>query len=98
MPLPLGLMRIEQPYRIHGRRTTIVLEETYWAALEQAAAELGRPLRDLVTEVASTVRGLSVGEPYSRALRVWVVDFFRQKLERAERHHSNAANAFPSAS
>jgi len=84
MPLPLGMMRIERQHRVRGRRTTIVLEAAYWEALEQAADELHRPVRDVVSEVCGAVRGTYQGEQFNQALRVWVVEFYRRKLEQVE--------------
>lgn len=81
------LSRIERQYIVHGRRTTIPLEAAYWDAVDGMANDLGRSVSEVITEACSQAKGRSGGrgEAFNRAIRVWAVQHFRRKLEKAER-------------
>lgn len=60
---------------IAGHRTSISLEDAFWTALKQVAAEQGRTAADLVADIDST-RGPS---GLSSAIRTYLLDYYRQR-------------------
>jgi predicted DNA-binding ribbon-helix-helix protein len=58
---------------IAGRRTTVRLEPVMWEALQDIAADQGRSVHDLVTEIAHTRTVPNL----TSAIRVFVVDYYR---------------------
>jgi predicted DNA-binding ribbon-helix-helix protein len=66
---------LKRSFAIKGHRTSISLEAPFWAALEQAAELEKSTLTGLVAEI-DTKRGEA---GLSSAVRVWVLDYFRQR-------------------
>ncbi len=60
---------------IAGHRTSISLEDAFWAALKQAAAEQDRTAADLVADI-DTRRGAA---GLSSAIRTYLLEYYRQR-------------------
>ena len=61
---------------VGARRTSLRLEPIMWEALADIAAERGREIHDLITEIS-----IQHEEPnLSAATRVYIVKFYRDKL------------------
>ena len=61
---------------IAGHRTSISLEQPFWSALAEIAAARGMSLSALVAEID---RGRPTRSNLSSAVRVFVLDWYRQK-------------------
>ena len=66
---------LKRSFAIKGHRTSISMEATFWEALQQAAALENSTLSALVAAIDSG-RG---DTGLSSAVRVWVLDYFRQR-------------------
>ena len=62
---------------IAGHKTSVSLEDAFWSALREIAATRKIPLSDLVSTIANE-RGL---HNLSSAIRLFVLDHFRNKAE-----------------
>ena len=60
---------IKRSLSLAGHRTSLSLEEEFWAEIDRAAAEDGRSLAGLIGEI-DTARG---EEPLASSVRVWVL-------------------------
>jgi predicted DNA-binding ribbon-helix-helix protein len=67
------LKPLKRSFTIAGHSTSISLEEPFWEALKEAAAERGQPVAALVEEIDAK-RG-SMG--LSSAVRVWLLEYYR---------------------
>ncbi len=63
---------------IAGHKTSVSLEDAFWAALKDIAAERGASVNDLVADIDSRRSG-----NLSSAIRVTVVDWLRARAGRA---------------
>ncbi len=63
---------------IAGHRTSLSLEDPFWIALQEIAAERERPLAALIQEIDKSRAGLNL----SAALRVFVLDYFKAAARR----------------
>jgi predicted DNA-binding ribbon-helix-helix protein len=68
----------KRSFSIKGHRTSISLEEPFWDALRDAAAEQKLTLAGLVAQIDDG-RGDDGG--LSTAVRIWVLDYFRRRAE-----------------
>jgi predicted DNA-binding ribbon-helix-helix protein len=75
MPRP-----VKRSFTIGGHRTSISVEAPFWDALRQAAAAERTSVASLVAAI-DRERGSS---GLSSAVRVWVLDFFRNPGSRPE--------------
>ena len=66
---------LKRSFTIAGHSTSISLEEPFWEALKEAAAERGQPVAALVQEIDAK-RG-SMG--LSSAVRVWLLEYYRSR-------------------
>jgi predicted DNA-binding ribbon-helix-helix protein len=73
MPRP-----VKRSFTIGGHRTSISIEAPFWEALRQAA-DLERTSVAALVAAIDRVRGSS---GLSSAVRVWVLDFFRNPRSR----------------
>jgi predicted DNA-binding ribbon-helix-helix protein len=64
---------VKRSLEIAGHRTSVSLEEDFWTALREIAAERSVPVRVLVTEIDSA-RG---DNNLSSAIRLFVLAYFR---------------------
>jgi predicted DNA-binding ribbon-helix-helix protein len=60
---------------LRGHRTSVSLEDEFWQALREIAAENNRPINSLVAEIDEE-RGLDIG--LASAIRLFVLAHFRQ--------------------
>ena len=56
---------------LRGHRTSVSLEDAFWRAFREIAAEDGRPINDLAAEI-DAARGPEVG--LASAIRVFVLE------------------------
>ena len=75
MPRP-----VKRSFTIKGHRTSISIEAPFWDALRQAADEQRTTVASLVAAIDKE-RGAS---GLSSAVRVWVLDFFRNPRTRTQ--------------
>ena len=62
---------VKRSLTLNGHRTSVSLEDAFWAAFRRFAAEEGRPLNALAAEIDAG-RAPDVG--LASAIRVWVLD------------------------
>jgi predicted DNA-binding ribbon-helix-helix protein len=67
---------VKRSFTIKGHRTSISVEAEFWDALQQAAAGRQESLAGLIAAIDAE-RGEDAG--LSSAVRVWVLDYFRQR-------------------
>jgi len=58
---------------VGGHRTSISLEQAFWEALQQAAAERGRTISQMVSDIDAARSG-----NLSSAIRVWILERTRE--------------------
>src|SRR6266550_8807739 len=63
---------------IGSHRTSVRLEPTMWAALNDIAAERGKTVHDVVLEINRGRKGISL----TAAIRVYIVEHYREALRR----------------
>lgn len=64
---------------VGGHRTSISLEQAFWEALRVLAAQEGRTINQMVSDIDAARTG-----NLSSAIRVWVLDQARRGLLRSE--------------
>jgi len=69
---------VKRSFTIAGHRTSISLENEFWAALKEAAQEEGVPVARLIARIDE---GRGPGG-LSGAVRVWVLERYRQAARR----------------
>lgn len=62
---------VKRSLTLNGHRTSVSLEDAFWAAFRRYATEDGRPINALAAEI-DAARGPDVG--LASAIRVWVLD------------------------
>lgn len=65
---------VKRSLTLKGHRTSVSLEDEFWQAFRDIAAESGRPINELAAEIDAdrgTERGLA------SAIRVFVLDHYR---------------------
>lgn len=72
----MPVKKLKRSITISGHRTSVSLEADFWQALTEIAAELKRPLAQLVDEIDKR-DGRS--QNLSSALRVFVLTHYRKK-------------------
>jgi predicted DNA-binding ribbon-helix-helix protein len=65
---------VKHSLTLRGHRTSVSLEDEFWLAFQEIAAEKGRPINDLAAEI-DVLRGTEAG--LASAIRVYVLDHFR---------------------
>lgn len=63
---------------LRGHQTSVSLEDAFWIAFRDIAAETGKPVNALAAEI-DAARGLDCG--LASAIRVYVLDHYRQAAE-----------------
>ncbi|MGF1463717.1 MAG: ribbon-helix-helix domain-containing protein [Maricaulaceae bacterium] len=58
---------------LSGHRTSVALEPEFWAALEVAAHEAGKPLARLIAEIDEARANQGGARGLASALRVWLL-------------------------
>jgi len=76
---------------IAGHATSISLEPVFWAALGEAAAEMGLPLSALVARIDA--ERIEADDPanLASAIRVWLFERVRREADAARALHGDAA-------
>ena len=82
---------VKRSFTIAGHRTSISLETPFWEALKAAAAEEGIAVAKLIARIDGS-RGAS---GLSSAVRVWLLDHYREAAQRARslRHRALLTDA-----
>jgi len=78
---------------ISGHKTSVSLEDAFWKGLKEVAGGRSMTLSDLI---ASIDTGRKHGN-LSSAIRLFVLDFYRNQLEETAARHSAAARLASSA-
>lgn len=60
---------------LRGHRTSVSLEDAFWAAFREVAASEGKGINELATEI-DDARGVTAG--LASAIRVYVLDHYRR--------------------
>lgn len=68
---------VKRSLTLKGHRTSVSLEEEFWQVFRQLAAEDGRALNDLASEIDAD-RGLSMG--LASAIRLFVLKRLQERL------------------
>ena len=63
---------------IGNHKTSVRLEPTMWAALNDIAAECGKTVHDVVLEINRRRKGIGL----TAAIRVFIVEYYREALGR----------------
>ncbi len=66
---------VKHSLTLHGHRTSVSLEETFWLAFRAIAEERGQTINALATEIDAGRKG---GAGLASAIRVFVLDHFRK--------------------
>ena len=66
---------VKHSLTLRGHRTSVSLEEEFWQAFRDIAAERGQPLNALAAEI-DTARGFDSG--LASAIRLFVLRHYRQ--------------------
>lgn len=69
---------VKRSFSIKGHRTSISLEQPFWDALRDAAAEQKLTLAGLVAKIDDARAGKS---GLSTAVRIWILDYFRRRAD-----------------
>ena len=72
---------IKRSFQIRGHRTSLSLEEPFWDALKEIAADKKLPLAQLVETIDTGRNATASG--LSGAIRLYILDYYRQRA-RAE--------------
>ena len=72
----MPVKKLKRSITISGHRTSVSLEADFWQALTEIAAEMKRPLAQLVDEIDKRD---GRGQNLSSALRVFVLAHYRKK-------------------
>jgi predicted DNA-binding ribbon-helix-helix protein len=70
---------LKRSFAIKGHRTSISLEAPFWEALKEAAAQDGKALAQLISEIDDS-RGTS---GLSSAVRIWLLERYRAQASGA---------------
>lgn len=65
---------VKRSLTLKGHRTSVTLEDEFWAAFREIAAKQGRPINDLAAEIDAARKG-DIG--LASAIRVWVLAQYR---------------------
>jgi len=68
---------------VAGRKTSVSLEEGFWTGLKEAAVAHNMTVNAMINEVARRERG-----NLSSALRLFVLNFYREQVQQDEKRDS----------
>jgi len=68
---------VKRSLTLRGHRTSVSLEDVFWAAFRDIAVEKGQPINALAAEIDEG-RGMDVG--LASAIRVFVLEHYRNQL------------------
>lgn len=67
---------VKRSLTLRGHRTSVSLEDTFWRAFRDIAAEKGKPINALAAEI-DEARGMDVG--LASAIRVYVLTYYQDR-------------------
>ena len=70
---------VKRSLTLRGHRTSVSLEDTFWRAFREIAAEKDMPINALAAEIDEG-RGMEVG--LASAIRVFVLEHYRGQISR----------------
>lgn len=68
---------VKRSLTLRGHRTSVSLEDTFWRAFREIAAEKDMPINALAAEIDED-RGMEVG--LASAIRVFVLAYYQDKV------------------
>lgn len=77
----MGRPGIKRSIKVHDRKTSISMEQEFWDALREIAAERGMTATKLIAEVEAQRAGANL----SSHLRVYVLTYYRAAARRSPR-------------
>ncbi|RPE71576.1 ribbon-helix-helix protein [Pacificibacter maritimus] len=69
---------VKRSLTLHGHRTSVSLEEPFWAAFRMIAQEKSKPINVLAAEI-DELRGVDSG--LASAIRVYVLAYYQTKAQ-----------------
>lgn len=69
---------VKHSLTLHGHRTSVSLEQEFWQAFREIAAQKGKPINALAAEIDAE-RGVESG--LASAIRVYVLRHFQAQLD-----------------
>ena len=78
---------IKRSIVINRHKTSISIEDTFWVSLKDIARERGITLSELVGTIDEARGG---GSNLSSAIRVYILEHYRQHLETIAKNHQGA--------
>lgn len=69
---------VKRSLTLRGHRTSVSLEDAFWQAFRDIAAEKGQPINALAAKIDEG-RGMDIG--LASAIRVYVLKHYRDQLE-----------------
>ncbi|MEO1139443.1 MAG: ribbon-helix-helix domain-containing protein [Pseudomonadota bacterium] len=69
---------VKRSLTIHGHRTSVSLEDEFWQAFRDIAADTGKPINALAAEIDAK-RGVELG--LASAIRLFVLRHYRDRNE-----------------
>jgi predicted DNA-binding ribbon-helix-helix protein len=70
---------VKRSLTLRGHRTSVSLEDVFWQAFRDIAAEKGQPINALAAEIDED-RGMDIG--LASAIRVYVLEHYRSQISR----------------
>ena len=67
---------VKRSLTLRGHRTSVSLEDPFWEAFCEIAADQGKPINQLAAEIDAT-RGVEMG--LASAIRLFVLQWFRDR-------------------
>lgn len=67
---------VKRSLTLRGHRTSVSLEDTFWRAFRDIAAEKGKPINALAAEI-DEARGMDVG--LASAIRVYILTYYQDR-------------------
>ena len=67
---------VKRSLTLRGHRTSVSLEDEFWKAFREIAAEKGRPINDLAAEI-DEARGTDAG--LASAIRLYVLAYYQDR-------------------
>ena len=71
---------VKHSVTLKGHRTSVSLEDEFWAEFRAIAAQKGKPINALVAEIDAE-RGLDLG--LASAIRLYVLKVLKERLDEA---------------
>ncbi len=72
---------VKRSLTLKGHRTSVSLEDPFWQAFREIAAEQDRPINDLAAEIDAN-RDLETG--LATAIRLFVLNAYREKTRTSD--------------